>query len=163
MSALNTLFAEIGLKPDFHTATIRNMADSGGHNPSATLLSENPGVDLKMFAGGGGGPEGGYDNSATLLRAPADPVPVLKFSGGGDFNFVEDVLGLSGEQIEGLEEITTLQGIKDLSDENAKTIYDSLLKDDEKFKEFLNKKGFGNLITGEQHPDDTAPPQSGAE
>ncbi len=150
MSALNTLFAEIGLKPDFHTATIRNMADSGGHNPSATLLSENPGVDLKMFAGGGGGPEGGYDNSATLLRAPADPVPVLKFSGGGNFNFVDDVLGLTEEQIAELEEITTLQGIKDLSDENAKTIYDSLLKDDEKFKEFLNKKGIFHHMNNNQ-------------
>ncbi len=154
MSALNTLFAEIGLKPDFHTATIRNMADSGGHNPSATLLSENPGVDLKMFAGGGGGPEGGYDNSATLLRAPADPVPVLKFSGGGDFNFVEDVLGLSGEQIEGLRDITTLQGIKDLEEDTLKSIYNSLLANDIKFKEFLKKKGFEHLIHNREEGDE---------
>jgi hypothetical protein len=142
------LFAEVGLKPDFHTATIRNMADSGGHNPSATLLSENPGVDLKMFAGGGASaaaPEGGYDNSATLLRAPADPVPVLKFSGGGDFNFVEDVLGLT-QSITELDGISTLDAIKALSEDTLNTIYKNLLESDVKFADFLNKKGSGSLI-----------------
>jgi len=130
------------------------MADSGGYNPSATLLSENPGVDLKVFAGGGmagagaGAPEGGYDNSATLLRTPTDPVPVLKFSGGGDdFDFVEDVLGLN-QPITELQGITTLDAIKALPKEDTlKSIYENLLKNDIKFAQFLKKKGFENLIS----------------
>lgn len=138
------------------------MADSGGHNPSATLLSENPGVDLKMFAGGGGGPEGGYDNSATLLRAPADPVPVLKFAGGGNFNFVEDVLGLT-QPITELGGITTLQGIKELPEDTLKSIYDSLLASDIKFAKFLKTKGLEHLISETHKPINTTPPESDVE
>ena len=128
------------------------MADSGGYNPSATLLSENPGVDLKVFAGGGmagaaagaaaGAPEGGYDNSATLLRTPTDPVPVVKFSGGGeDFDFVKDVLGLTlTEPITELNGITTLDAIKELPEATLNTIYENLLKNDLEFAQFLKKK-----------------------
>jgi hypothetical protein len=129
------------------------MADSGGYNPSATLLSENPGVDLKVFAGGGmagaGAPEGGYDNSATLLRTPTDPVPVVKFSGGGeDFDFVKDVLGLTlTEPITELQGITTLDAIKELPEDTLDTIYKFLLENDVKFAQFLKKKGFENLIS----------------
>jgi hypothetical protein len=130
------------------------MADSGGYNPGATLLSENPGADLKVFAGGGiavnevgAVAEGGYDNSATLLRAPADPLPVVKFSGGGDdFNFVNDVLGLT-EPITELNGITTLDAIKELTENTLNPIYENLLENDVKFAEFIKKKGFESLIS----------------
>ncbi len=74
---------------------------AGGYNPEASLLSANPGVDLKVFAGGGLNATvgaGAYNNSVSMLHAPTDPVPVVKFSGGNP----DDGNGDNGTEISSL-------------------------------------------------------------
>jgi hypothetical protein len=125
------------------------MSDTGGYNPNASLLSANPGVDLKVFAGGartGNGADAGTGADPNLSNIEGIA------NDDNTFNFVKHVLDIEyvipggteasseRETYELLNGLTTFGAIKNLTATELQSISTFLNTHDEKYKDFMSQK-----------------------